>query len=307
MNRLRAAVIGVGYLGNFHAQKYKNNSQVELVGVCDGNNAQVQKISVDLKVAAYTSAKDLIGKVDIVTIAASTQAHYELAHLFLENGVHVNVEKPITAHSHQAEKLIELAAKKNLKLAVGHIERFNPAIVELKKHLKQPKYFELIRHAPFKPRGADVSVLHDLMIHDLDLMFWLSGSDVDTFSGAAEVILTKEYDVAVFNACMKNGVVAQISVNRMASQTQRLIRVAQKNSYIQCHTGSLEMEIGEPMDSQSAEPIKWNRYTVEKKDALQAETDAFVECVVQNKKPVVSGEDGLKALKTIEQFQNSLK
>src|SRR5690606_23223629 len=140
--------------------------------------AQADKIAAELGVKSFHRPEDLIGQVDLVTVAASTLSHYDVAKTFLENGVHVNVEKPITATVPQAEELIALAQKKNLKLAVGHIERFNPSVNELRKHIKNPRTIELIRTAPYKARGADVSVLHDLMIHDMDLLFWLSGSEI---------------------------------------------------------------------------------------------------------------------------------
>jgi predicted dehydrogenase len=301
---LRAAVVGVGYLGNFHAQKYKNNSQVQLVGVCDPRPEQAQKIAGELKVQAFATAKDLLGKVDLVTVAATTSAHYELAKLFLENGIHVNVEKPIAATVRQAEDLIELAAKKKLKLAVGHIERFNPAILELKKHLKSPKSLTLTRWAPFKLRGADVSVLHDLMIHDLDLMFWLcQDHKVKNWMATGTKILTQELDTADASFEMSSGCHVHISVNRMAHQTIRQIQAIQKDATILAQTGTLHMEKVEPVNPKAEPPLKVTSWAVEKADALQKETDDFVEAVQQNRAPTVTGEDGLTALKWVEDIQ----
>ena len=195
-SKLRAGVIGVGYLGKFHAQKYKNNNQVDLVGVCDGRPDQAEKIAAELVVSAFSTVKEMLGKVDLVTIAASTSAHYELAKIFLLNGVHVNVEKPIAANVSQAEELVSLAIQKNLKLAVGHIERFNPAIIELKKYINNPTSVTLTRWAPFNTRGSDVSVLHDLMIHDIDLMLWLCPGAVQDFMASGAKVLTQQLDVA---------------------------------------------------------------------------------------------------------------
>lgn len=306
MSRLRSAVVGVGYLGNFHAQKYKNNGDVELVGVCDHFPAQADKIALELGVKSFHRPQDLVGQVDLVTIAASTLSHYELAKIFLENGVHVNVEKPITATVPQAEELINIAEKKNLKLAVGHIERFNPAVNDLKKHLKNPKFLELTRMAPYKARGADVSVLHDLAIHDIDLLFWLSGSEIESIIASGTKLVSKELDTSSISFKMKNGLHAVINVSRISPVAQRSIRVLQDDCTLLAQTGSLEIEKVVPGPG-GDELIKISKWSVEKADALQRETDAFVDCIKNNKTPVVTGLDGLKALKAIEEIQKMIE
>ncbi len=304
--KLRGAVVGVGYLGNFHAQKYKNNPHVELVGVCDHFPAQADKIAADLGVKSFHRPEDLIGQVDLVTIAASTLSHFELAKLFLQNGIHVNVEKPITATVPQAEELVALAKKHNLKLAVGHIERFNPSVIELKKHLKNPRTIELTRMAPYKARGADVSVLHDLMIHDMDLLLWLSGSEVETMVGSGTKLVSKELDTASVSFKMKNGMHAIINVSRVSPTTQRSVRVTQDDCTLFAHTGTHELEKVE-VGPGGDELVKVTKWTVNKEDALQKETDAFIDCVLHNKTPVVTGLDGLKALQAIEDVQRMIE
>lgn len=302
MSKLRAAVIGVGYLGNFHAQKYKNNPHVDLVGVCDHSPAQADRIAAELKVSSFHRPTDLIGNVDLVTIAASTLSHYELAKLFLENGVHVNVEKPITATVDQAEELVALAKKNNLKLAVGHIERFNPSVNELRKHLKKPRLIELTRMATFKLRGADVSVLHDLMIHDLDLLLWLSGSEIESMMGMGTKLISDEMDLACVSFKMKNGVQGVINVSRVSSGMTRSVRVVEDEATYFAQTGTHEIEKVEKGPG-GEEPVKITQWTVEKQDALQLETDAFVRAVLENTSPVVTGEDGLRALQEIENIR----
>ena len=304
--KLRGGVIGVGYLGKFHAQKYKNNSEVELIGVCDGRPEQAQKIAAELNVTAFSSVKEMLGKVDLVTIAASTAAHYEIAKTFLQNGVHVNVEKPIAATLPQAEELVNLAAQKNLKLAVGHIERFNPAIVELKKHINNPTSVTLTRWAPFNTRGSDVSVLHDLMIHDIDLMLWLCPGEVQNFMASGSKILTKELDVAEAQFQISSGCQVHISVNRMAAQPVRQIQVFQKEGTLTAMTGTLQLEKVEPLGIQDVPPIKVTQWQVEKADALQKETDVFI-AAVQNLAPLaVTGEDGVRALMWVEEIQKRI-
>ncbi|MEK2645000.1 Gfo/Idh/MocA family protein [Bdellovibrio sp. BCCA] len=304
--KLRGAVVGVGYLGNFHAQKYKNNPHVELVGVCDHFPAQADKIAAELGVKSFHRPADLIGNVDLVTIAASTLSHFELAKMFLQNGVHVNVEKPITATVPQAEELVALAEKNNLKLAVGHIERFNPSVNELKKHLKNPRTIELVRMAPYKARGADVSVLHDLMIHDMDLLFWLTGSEIESMVCSGTKLVSKELDTASVSFKMKNGTHGIINVSRVSPTTQRSIRVAQDDCTLFAQTGTHELEKVE-VGPGGDELVKVTKWTVEKADALQRETDAFIDCILNDKKPVVTGLDGLKALKAIEDIQRMIE
>ncbi len=305
-SKLRGGVVGVGYLGKFHAQKYKNNSNIDLIGVFDGRPEQASKIATELNVTAFSSVNEMLGKVDLVTIAASTAAHYELAKIFLQNGIHVNVEKPIAANLKQAEELVNLATQKNLKLAVGHIERFNPAIIELKKYIKNPTSVTLTRWAPFNTRGSDVSVLHDLMIHDIDLMLWLCPGAVQNFMVSGAKILTQQLDVAEGQFQISSGCQVHISVNRMAAQTLRQIQVIQKDGILLAQTGTLQLERVEPLELQSVPPIKVTQWQVEKADALQRETDDFISAVQNNTKPTVTGEDGLLALRWVEDIQNRI-
>ena len=209
--KLRTAVVGVGYLGQFHAQKHKAlttgawSTQAEFVGVCDLNATQAEKIAQDLGVKAFTRPQDLIGKVDAVTVASITPAHYELTKMFLEAGIHVNVEKPITVNVSEAQELIALAKKKNVILTVGHSERFSPVFTRLRELVINPLYVELFRHAPFKPRGAEVSVLHDLAIHDVDLALNLCAPqlsdtrDVTVTHAAGSRLATQQLDWSQFS------------------------------------------------------------------------------------------------------------
>ena len=305
--KLRTAVIGVGYLGNFHAQKYKNIPEAALVAVCDFNASQAQKIGQDLKVSFETDPKKLLGQVDAVTIAASTQSHFELAELFLKNGVHVLVEKPITATVEQAEKIISLAHKNKLKLSVGHIERFNPSIVDLASKMEKPLSFELIRQGPYKARGADVSVLHDLMIHDLDLVHWLSRSEIQTVSLATgSKLVSPTLDSAQVALKMKNVMSAFISVSRVAATPLRSLKILEKNQILFANTGTLELQKMSPSQG-GAEPTSLQTWTVEKKDALQLETQAFVDSILKDQAPRVTGEDGLRALVAVEKIIQSIE
>ncbi len=304
-SKLKAAVLGVGYLGTFHAQKLKAHSEVELVGVYDFHRPQAEKVAGDLQVQAFSTAADALHSVDYVHIPASTQAHYELVKLALSAGKHVLVEKPMTATIQQAEEVVELAAKKNLKLAVGHIERFNPSYVELKKMNCHFKSLQLTRRGPFKPRGSDVSVLHDLMIHDLDLLFWLTGSQIESYSISGSSIVTKTADAAILTVKMKNGLQAVIDVSRVAAVGQRGIRGVAQDFILSVDSGIHAFEKLTCENKNESQKIEtWN---LEKKDALQLEADDFVQSILKNRPPQTTGQDGMMVLSWIEKFEKELK
>jgi predicted dehydrogenase len=305
---LNAAVVGVGYLGRFHAQKYKFLSEqpganVKLIGVCDGSAERADEIARELGVTAYTNPKDLIGKVDCVTIAATTSAHYELCKLFLSAGVHVHVEKPITATAQEAEEICRLAESKNLKLQVGHIERFNPALIAASAKIKKPLFIECNRLAAFKPRGADVSVVHDLMIHDLDLILHLVQSEPIAVHANGTKVLTKTHDIVNARIEFKSGAVANVTSSRVSLKAERKFRLFQENQYFSMDFGSGEIRLltktGEFTDPDNL-PIESESWNLEKSDALLAETKSFVDCIANDKPCVVTGRDGLKALKLAE-------
>lgn len=306
MKKIRAAVIGVGYLGKFHAQKYKNNAQVELLGVCDSRKENAQEVAASLGVRAFFDINSLLAeKPDCVTVATSTQAHYEVAKICLQAGIHVNVEKPMTATLDQAKDLVKVAKEKSLCLAVGHIERFNPVLRALKEKLKDTKFLELYRHAPFKVRGADVSVLHDLMIHDLDLALWLTNSEFKEIKVCAQKVLTQEYDVASVFGQMKNGTFVHISVDRIAQNTRRQVRAVESDCTLLADSGTMEIQIGQ-LQRVGELAMNYTTQTVAKEDALQLETNAFVEAILNGSPAKVSGEDGLRAMELIELIQKQL-
>lgn len=303
MKKLRAAVLGVGYLGYFHAQKYKNSSLAELVGVFDANPERAQQVAQDLSVQDFQSIDQLKGKVDLVTIAASTQAHYELAKWCLQNGIHVNVEKPMAAELSQAEELVRLARQNNLKLGVGHVERFNPTLREVLKCSIQPEYYILRREGPFKTRAADVSVLHDLMIHDVDLVLWLSKSEIKSAHVEKRKVFTSTWDWAEVHLELENGQRAAMTASRISVVPQRSIQLIQKDQTLWAHLGTMEIQHHQATPGQK-EPVAIKTWTVEKQDALSQETDSFARSILEDRIPVVTGEDGLRALSWIEKWSN---
>lgn len=301
MKKLRVGVVGVGYLGTFHAQKLKNNPNCELMGVFDTHIDASLKVSQDLQVGNFTTLDQFIGQVDAVTIAASTQAHHDLAIYFLNHGIHVNVEKPLAATAVQAEAIVKLARQKKLTVATGHIERFNPYLMELKKLIKKPLQINLERRAGFKMRGADVSVLHDLMIHDVDLMFWLTGSNVKSYQFSHSSVVTNESDIACLQVELENGCNIHIFVSRVAPQTLRQVEVIEEGRQIIANSADARLyEICKhPQHSLELQTIE---HAVNKHDALQMEEDAFVNSILSGSEPAVTGEDGLKALQLIDQL-----
>ena len=309
MKKLRAAVVGVGYLGHFHAQKYKNNSQSELVGVCDSNLDLAKQRSKELGVPFYSDPKELIGMVDLVTIAASTTYHFELASLFLNAGIPTNLEKPMTATLEQAQKLFEIQQKTKTLLTLGHIERFNPAILELKNQMNEKTYhIELTRWSTFKSRGSDVSVVYDLMIHDIDLLFYLLESDVKDYFVSGSSLVSKELDSVAGSFKMLNGKTATISVSRVSSKINRNIKVYGADKILNANTANLEIEIQlKNQKPTSPDDLVLNQHLqVNKVDALQEETNHFINCVLGLEKPRITVLDGLKSMEWAHKITESI-
>jgi predicted dehydrogenase len=302
MSLLRTAVVGVGYLGRFHAEKYRAIEGVELVGVCDSDAERSRAVAAALGTRSYTEPSALLGKVDAVTIAASTAAHFELAKLFLDNGVHVLVEKPLTRTSAEARVLTELSTKRDLKLQVGHIERFNPALLSAREGLTAVRFIECHRLAPFKGRGADVNVILDLMIHDLDVILSLVASTVASVSAVGIPVLTEDVDIANARIEFANGAIANVTASRASTGAQRRFRVFQPNQYVSIDFGSGEVrrvsKQGEWRDGET--PLREESWSLEKGDALLAETKSFVTAILENRPCEVSGTDAVAALELAE-------
>ncbi|MFK8138669.1 MAG: Gfo/Idh/MocA family protein [Bdellovibrionales bacterium] len=306
MKTLKTAVIGVGYLGSFHAQKHSALENVELIGVCDSSEARAKEIASNLKTEAYTDYKALLGKVDAVTIASATQTHYEIAKFFLENNTHVFVEKPISSSLEEAEELCKLADDNKLILQVGHIERFNPSLQAVKEKLKaKPLFIEVHRLAPFKVRATDVDVVLDLMIHDLDVILSLVGSEVKSVQAAGVPVLTGGVDIANARLEFESGTIANVTASRVSKNGQRKFRVFQENQYLSIDFGNAEVSLttktGDLVEGEDL-PIEYDQRSLEKGDALLLETESFVSSVLNSTPPLVSGHDGRKALQLAEEI-----
>jgi predicted dehydrogenase len=303
--KIRCAVVGVGHLGRFHAQKYKATHDAELIGVCDMSPERAKEIAAELGVAGFSDYRELIGKVDAVTIASSTRSHYEVAKYFLQHGVHVLVEKPMTETIQQGRELVEIAASRNVKLQVGHVERFNPALIAAQAKLLEPLFIECHRLAPFKPRGVDVDVVLDLMIHDIDVVLSLLKSPVKSVSAVGTPVLTSQVDIANARLEFESGAIANLTASRVSQKATRKFRIFQRQQYLSIDFGTGEVNLttktGEWKDEQI--PLEFESWNLEKGDALLAETEAFLRSIRAGERPVVSGEDGLTALTVAEQIR----
>lgn len=301
MKKLRTAVIGVGYLGRFHAQKYAALPNSELIAIVDACAETAQRVADELKTEALTDYRQLFGKVDAVSIVVPTQLHHAVAKEFLAHGVHVMLEKPMTVTVAEADELIALAKQKNLVLQIGHLERFNSAVMALEKVLDRPQFIESHRLAPFKPRGADVNVVLDLMIHDIDIIQNLVRSPITKIDTNGVTVLTREIDIANARLTFENGCVANVTASRVSMKPQRKMRIFQPDAYISVdfqdkvlsvhRKGNKEMFPGIP-EITSEESI------FENSDAIRAELEAFLAAIEQGTPPPVTGEDGRDALKT---------
>lgn len=309
MSRLRVAVIGVGYLGRFHAQKYRAIEEAELVGVSDIDAAAGEACAAALETAYFSDHRDLIGKVDAVTIAASTAAHFELARFFLEHGVHVLVEKPMTRTSAEGAILTRLAAARGLKLQVGHVERFNPALLSAREGLTTVQFIECHRLAPFKARGVDVNVVLDLMIHDLDVILSLVEAEPIDVSAVGIPVLTDDVDIANARVEFANRAIANVTASRASTSPQRKFRIWLPNQYVSIDFGAGEVRrVTRQGDWRQGEPpLREETWSLDKGDALLAESRAFVTSILADEPCRVSGEDGVAALKLAETIMKAIE
>jgi predicted dehydrogenase len=295
MKNLKVGVIGVGYLGQFHAEKYTATQGVELVGVVDADPARAALIAQKQNTRAFSEPAHLLGLVDAVSIVVPTAHHHRVAKLFLEKGVHVLLEKPITVTLEQADELIGLANRKGLVLQIGHIERFNPAVTAIKALLKSPRYITAERAAPFTVRCTDVNVVLDLMIHDLDIVSDLAGSEPKEVSAAGASVITKEIDMATARIVFHNGCIADVTASRISDEKKRLLRVFDEESVYasdyQTQKASVSIKGGDTVPELIMSDI-----STEKRDTLREEILAFVRSSQAGSRPLVSGIEGRRAL-----------
>lgn len=295
MKNLRVGVIGVGYLGQFHAEKYAAMPDVELVGVADADRARAEQIAVKLETQAFIDHAQLLGRVDAVSIAVPTVHHHDVARLFLQSGIHVLLEKPVTVTVEQADELIELADRRKCLLQVGHIERFNPAVTAVRKLVNAPRYMIAERAAPFTVRCTDVNVVLDLMIHDLDIVMDMAGSEPKEISAAGASVITREIDSAAVRIIFMNGAIADVSASRVSEEKKRMLRIFDGDrvfvSDYQNQLAYVSRRGGTTIPELVTEQLNNDR-----RDTLADEILDFLQSVRENRKPLVTGVEGRKAL-----------
>jgi len=295
MKKINVGVIGVGYLGQFHAEKYAHIPNAELVGIVDEDQDRATQIAKKLDTEALPDISRLIGRVDAVSIVVPTIYHYRIAKQCLEQGIHVLIEKPITESLDQADELIALASEKGLVLQVGHIERFNPAVRAVKARLTAPRYLSAERAAPFTMRCTDVNVVLDLMIHDLDIVMDLVGADPLEVSAAGASVITKQIDAATARIVFQNGCVADVTASRLSDEKKRILRIFDgDNLYTSDY--QLQKATHAKGGNDSACALVPSDISLEKCDTLNEEVRAFIASVESNARPLVSGSEGRKAL-----------
>jgi len=303
IQNLKTAVIGVGSLGRHHARNYAEiaaTGQTKFVGVCDANEENARAIASQNDCDYFTDWGELIDKIDAVSIVTPTETHCEITCAFLEKGVHVLVEKPIALSLAEADKMIEAAKKSGAKLMVGHLERYNPAMVALRPHITKPLYFEIHRVSPFPNRSLDVDVVLDVMIHDLDAIQWLVGENVKVseIRAVGIPVISDKVDAANARIEFENGTVANITASRIGTEKIRKTRFYQTNSYVVLDYGSKLASVTSlaPNAIHPLLGININRLEIEDVEPLRGEIEAFLDCIINDKMPPITGADGRCAL-----------
>lgn len=299
--KLKTAVIGVGYLGKFHAQKFAEIPGSDLVAVVDVDEQVRESIANDLGVDAVGDYRKLIGAVDAVSVVVPTPAHFEVAEAFLASGTNVLVEKPITETIEQATHLIDTARKRETILQVGHLERFNPAVRALKPLLDNPRFVESVRIAPYQERGTEVDVVLDLMIHDIDLVQYIAGSPIERLEAVGAAVITDKPDVANARIRFQNGCVANVTASRTSLKVERKIRIFQQACYFSADLHQKAVSVyrkGASTIGDMKLPISIEQLECDGDDALRLEIESFLQAIRDGTPPVVSGEDGRQALET---------
>ena len=304
---INVGVVGVGYLGKFHAEKYAASAKANLVAVVDTDEARAKEISAGVGVDAATDYRALFGRVKCVSIAVPTRFHYQVARDFINAGIDVLVEKPLTAEIDEARELVAAARQKNVILQVGHLERFNPAIRRLEGVVKNPKFVECHRLAPFVERGTDVDVVLDLMIHDIDIIASLVRSPVERVEAVGVPVLTDKPDIANARIKFANGCIANVTSSRVSLKRERKIRFFQPDAYISIDYDQRRAQIyHKPAPGAGWLDIRAENIEIKDGDALADEIDSFIECVRARTVPVVGGADGLKALEIASMISSQL-
>ncbi len=305
MQKLRTAVVGVGYLGKFHAQKYAHLPTAQLIAVCDSHFDSASQIGKQLNVSAISDYRALAGLVDAVSIVTPTPTHHAIAKFFLEQGIHVLLEKPIAVSLAEADDLIETAHRHKALLQIGHIERFNNVIQAVVPMVVNPRFIESTRLAPFKLRGSEVSVILDMMIHDIDLIQSIVKSAILKISANGSAVLSPFLDLVNARLEFSNGCVANVTASRIHNRISRRLHLFQTDALFNLDLQHKKLTIQHKADYEMLPGIpalNRQKYSYPKDDPLKTEIAAFLNSIIENSSPLVSGEDGRQALATALQI-----
>ena len=326
--KIKVGVIGTGHLGKIHTKLFKEIDSCDFVGIYDKDPQQSKKVAEEFGVKQYDKMEILLNDVDAVDIVATTSAHYDLVKQSLENKRHVFVEKPITAQIWEAEEVIKIAERENLVLQVGHIERINPALISLENYKLNPLFIQTDRLAQFNPRGTDVAVVLDLMIHDIDIILSLVKSEVKNVSASGVAVVSDNLDIANARIEFENGAIANVTASRISQKKMRKMRMFQRDAYISLdfQTGVSEVfrlvtpdkmpttpfiTFGEMGIGDKKKVVVYEQPDFKEVNALKTELESFVQTISNGQQPVVSGKDGLKALRVaemiIQKIEESIK
>jgi len=299
---IRAAVIGAGYLGRFHAQKWAALPGCRLVAIADPALAVRERVGAELGVPALEDWREVLGRVDAVSIATPTPLHHPIARACLDAGLHVLVEKPVTTTVEEARDLIAAAARAKRILQVGHLERFNAAVQAIEGIVQVPRFIETHRLAPFRQRGTDVSVVLDLMIHDIDLIQSIVRSPLATVDAIGSSVFSDDLDIANARLRFASGCVANVTASRVSMKTERKLRLFQDDLYLSLDLGQKIVTVirkgAAPVGPEGLPQVSIEEKTYEQGDALKAQIEAFAASIRGGRPPLVGGQEGLEALET---------
>lgn len=308
MNTVPVGVVGVGFQGRRHAQKLHAIEEAKLVAVVDTDADCLESVAGELGVEGTQDYRDLFGRVSAAVVATPTSTHFDIASGLLRAGIHVLIEKPLATCVDEARKLVETAGRRNLVLQVGHLERFNPVVVAMAGHVTEPQFIESIRIAPFKPRGLDVSVVLDLMIHDIDLIHSFVQVPIAHVDAVGRSVFTDNTDVANARITFANGCVANVTSSRISLKTERTLRIFQPRTYLSGDLHQLTLShfaTGSSGPVTGPDDVQMEKMSFGEVDALMEQARAFLRSVAGGPEPAANGQVALDTLGTATEIISS--
>lgn len=308
MEKIQVAVVGSGYLGKFHAEKYSRHPEAELIGVVDTNYSRALEVANKTDSKPFINYKDLYAQLQAVSIVVPTPLHYVIAKDFLEHDINVLLEKPMTTTLKEADELIAIARARGLILQIGHLERFNPAYLAVEGIVKNPLFIESHRLNSFQERGTEVDVILDIMIHDIDVILNLVCADVKEIHAVGVPVISSMIDIANARLEFENGCVVNVTASRISDKNMRKIRIFQPDAYISIDFAAQGVSIYRKIEDEGKLPyIVSKELEIEPKDSLEEEIKSFLKAVMQKNRTPVSGEAGRRALKVALEIANQLR